>query len=315
MLCMYRWKRGFTLIELLVVVAIIALLISILLPSLAQAREQAKVAKCLASNRTLIQATHTYFNDWDDNFPFMVKVSTGGSGICSWSYGGKTSHDYWESVSPYFYHVVNDRPLNPYILSKDPDPDVKDGSGNILVRTEVRVLQCPSDKMSYQRLWDEQGVKEAKSISAYDDIGTSYHFNLAAYLRGLASLDFRRNGVNNFENWFWKYGGAAISVRDAIRTMLLKHPSTYTMFYEDPMDWGLGRSPKIPTMGNHRKYSRHVAAFLDGHAKYDKYDTRGYCGPGWNALIPEWVVKTAQEISAKDYYYTNTVERTCDPPD
>ena len=55
---------GFTLIEVLVVVAIIALLISILLPSLASAREQAKVAVCSANVNQMDKALRYCFNEY-----------------------------------------------------------------------------------------------------------------------------------------------------------------------------------------------------------------------------------------------------------
>ena len=102
-----RWRRGFTLIELLVVVAIIALLISILLPSLSEAREQVKVAKCLANYRQLMTATTMYFMDWNDGYPYMT-TNPSGNGICSWQYGGKTCDDYWreeDSSAPTFFSL------------------------------------------------------------------------------------------------------------------------------------------------------------------------------------------------------------------
>ena len=63
-----RTEHGFTLIELLVVVAIIALLISILLPSLSQAREQARTIKCAANLRQFGLANHLYADDSDGYF-------------------------------------------------------------------------------------------------------------------------------------------------------------------------------------------------------------------------------------------------------
>jgi prepilin-type N-terminal cleavage/methylation domain-containing protein/prepilin-type processing-associated H-X9-DG protein len=64
-------RHAFTLVELLVVIAVIALLIAILLPSLARAKKQARSAICLVNVRALAQATRIYVQEWD-------KIITGG---------------------------------------------------------------------------------------------------------------------------------------------------------------------------------------------------------------------------------------------
>lgn len=58
-------RRGFSMVELLVVVAVVSMLMAILLPSLSNAHEQAKRAKCASNLRQLGVAFHMYASDYD----------------------------------------------------------------------------------------------------------------------------------------------------------------------------------------------------------------------------------------------------------
>lgn len=68
---MVKKVRAFTLIELLVVVSIIALLVSILLPALGRAKEQARLVLCKTNLRTIGQAELLYATENDDRLVLM----------------------------------------------------------------------------------------------------------------------------------------------------------------------------------------------------------------------------------------------------
>lgn len=87
-----RLPRGFTLVELLVVIGIIALLISILLPALNKARENANLIQCESNLRQMGQLAQMYASDNHGFFPY-------GHVNMGFDPGAPFNHGWWDSVT------------------------------------------------------------------------------------------------------------------------------------------------------------------------------------------------------------------------
>lgn len=111
------YRTAFTLIELLVVISIIALLIAILLPSLAEAKRNAEFLQCTSNIRQGTITFHRYFGDNNDWMPPLADPALG----IGWGY----NYGNWYSR------------LRPYSTI------TRESSGN-LVHEQPKEFQCPS---------------------------------------------------------------------------------------------------------------------------------------------------------------------------
>ncbi len=75
---------AFTLVELLVVIAVVAVLISLLAPSLRAARDSARDVRCLANLRSIGQGVVLYCNDNKERFPISSHTSGSLASASSW---------------------------------------------------------------------------------------------------------------------------------------------------------------------------------------------------------------------------------------
>ncbi len=299
-----RQRGGFTLIELLVVVAIIALLISILLPSLQGAREEAKKAKCLANLKQVGTAMAQYFLETNDWFPWEKR--NGLYWLHGFYYGGHPGRPAWWGYSDTtFRDTPNGRPFNQYLYPNLPDYDVQPTDPQFEKVRDMAIFECPSDKGG---VWMNNPSQDPETFSPhtlYWESGTSYDENYHFVTEW--ALNFPDPNTPGWRLHWLQRANAYL------KQQLRFWSSMFIITYEDAFDSSMWN--RIPRRGWHKKWNKHSFLFLDGHSAniITKVSQRPYIwGPSWksasgnaaNATYAWWHVGDADPANADpDYKY------------
>ncbi len=305
-----RSGRGFTLIELLVVVGVIAILLAILLPAMAAAREQGKTAVCLANQRSIVQGANAYLLDHHrEDLPWALpKNYSTSDGVFTWTcyseyiWGGgmpdKTLADWKGSGATGIpdptgcdvYRVPpKHRPMNRYLGAS---------VSWTLAGETPGFFRCPSDSSASVPLaggnnHDRNPDGRSQTWAFW---GTSYainwywpyyhwYYRLTKGTRVGKNPPYSKNLLTMLGTSKQVPGlGASLLAEKGQRWT-----SSFIIFFENRLNYALeGAAPRGAEnpgaklyRGWHKKLDYHVAGFLDGHAVHARFDTRFVDGPGW----------------------------------
>ena len=133
-------RRGFTLIELLVVISIIAVLMSLILPAIQNAREAARRTQCLNHLKNLGLAAHNYAGVHSGRFPaygYFSPETTACVELRSWRVellpflDQQGIYDRWNKDVPWY--------------DSDPANVIADQTNVELSQTSLPIFTCPDD--------------------------------------------------------------------------------------------------------------------------------------------------------------------------
>ncbi|MBI4580189.1 MAG: type II secretion system protein [Planctomycetes bacterium] len=168
-------RSGFTLIEILVVVAIIALLISILFPSLKLAREQTKITMCLTNLHDTGQAMHQYSMQYDPYYPLVSYIG------CSIYYDRPGADDnlfvlWWKRLTPnvatFTCPSTKHRIRKPYKVDRVPDK----GGIRFNIYCDPQSKQVRNDFEFHAQLVEEIVQEPTSGVVKVNGYGTSYEY-------------------------------------------------------------------------------------------------------------------------------------------
>ena len=235
-------RRGFTLVELLVVIGIIALLISILLPSLSRARDNARNIVCQSNLRQQMQAITMYVNDADGTMPYARNYE--------WEVRATPGWGSVEAYPPATYMQEPDM-MQPYLGAS---LQGENGNGDDLYWPEV--LKCPVAR-GQGPLWvsdDPNATHYRYNVSAIiDDFNAD---NGRPTVKKIVQARSATDAMVQYDIFFgdWLTGGRQVNGEAA--------------------KWGT----TVPSHGDHDPVVN--AAYLDGHVGGLSLEELAYRMPG-----------------------------------